>query len=89
MPAAAAAARAPTRSISGPATGAATTARPVTSPDDETGDPEAEAAALVEVDDLERQDGAPAEVVQEDPGLDDPEVGREPEGEPLQAAHLL
>jgi hypothetical protein len=45
--------------------------------DDEAGDAEAEASALVEVDDLERHHAAPAEVVQEDPRLDDPEVPRQ------------
>src|SRR5262249_61488122 len=45
--------------------------------DDEARHAKAEAAPVVEVDHLEGQDGAPAEVVEEDPGLDDPELARQ------------
>ena len=48
--------------------------------DDDAGEPEAEAARLVQVDDLEREDGAVAEHAEEDPGLDDPQLAREPDG---------
>src|ERR1700736_178446 len=50
-------------------------------PDNETGDAQTEAATIVEVDDLERQDGAVPEGVQEDPGLDEPQLTRETEAE--------
>jgi hypothetical protein len=45
--------------------------------DHETRHAEAEAPALVEVDDLERHHAAPAEVVEEDPRLDDPQLPRQ------------
>src|SRR5262245_23477065 len=53
---------------------------------DESGDPEAEAAAVMQVDDLERQDGSPTKRVQEDPDLNGPQLGREPEVEATNAA---
>jgi hypothetical protein len=37
----------------------------------------------VEVDHLEGEDRPPADVVQEDPELDDPELAREPQLKPL------
>src|SRR5262249_16030703 len=49
--------------------------------DDQARDAEAEAAPVVEVDHLEGQHGAPAEVVEEDPGLDDPELPGQAVGE--------
>jgi hypothetical protein len=66
-----------------PATGAATTARPVTTPTIRPAVPSPKAAAVVEVDHLEGEDRAPADVVQEDPDLDDPELAREAERQPL------
>jgi hypothetical protein len=63
-------------------------------PDHEAGDAEAETAAVVEVDDLERHHAAPAEVVQEDACLNDPELSRQVDAqEPtdfviVQSSHL-
>jgi hypothetical protein len=47
--------------------------------DDEPGDAQAEPAAVLQVDDLEREHGAVSEVVQEDPELDEPELPRQTE----------
>jgi hypothetical protein len=44
--------------------------------DDEPRDAEAQAPAVVQVDQLERQDRAVAQHVQEDPDLDEPELAR-------------
>jgi hypothetical protein len=49
---------------------------------DEAGDAEAEAARLVQIDDLERKDRAVPEHAQEDPGLDDPQLARQAQREP-------
>jgi hypothetical protein len=57
--------------------------------DDQAGDPEAEAARIVQVDHLERQDGAPAQVVQEDPDLDDPELAGQAKREPPRAQAIV
>ena len=76
------------RSIAAPATGLVTTATPVTSPDDETGNAEVEAPPVVQVDDLEREDGAVPEHVEEDADLDDPHLAREAEGQPVHRPFL-
>jgi hypothetical protein len=44
--------------------------------DDEAGEADAEATDVVQIDDLEWHDAAPAEVVEEDPGFDDPDCRR-------------
>ena len=67
--------------MSGPARGASTTATPVIEADDESGDAQAESATVVQIDDLERQDGAVADVVQEDPEYDEPATRAESEAE--------
>jgi hypothetical protein len=55
--------------------------------DDEAGDAETEAARLVQVDDFERHQPAPADVVQEEADLDDPQLRGQPVTETAQPTH--
>src|SRR5262245_11861448 len=55
--------------------------------DDETGDAEREPAPVVQVDDLEREYGAPAECVEEEADLDEPELLGEPQSESFVIVH--
>jgi hypothetical protein len=54
--------------------------------DGEAGSSHAEPAAVVQVDDLEGQDGAVAQHVEEDPGLDEPQLAGKPQAQPDRGA---